>query len=401
MLRFFDVYARTALRGGLVLALFAPQGAQARSASPGARASEVFYTFTGTSGSQPVAGLIRDSSGNFYGTTSVGGADNVGTVFKIAKNGTETILHSFALSGDGESPWSTLVRDSAGDLYGTTTTGGTDQFGTVFEVAANGTESVLYSFTGKSDGGFPASGLVSDGSGNLYGTAVYGGVAGGGYTGTVYELAPSGEYTVLHAFTGSPDGADPVAGLIRDKHGNLYGTTYEGGAYGAGVVYKIAPNGTETVLYNFCSQAHCSDGGAPNGSLIEDKSGNLYGTTSGGGATNGYGTVFELSPAGAYTVLYSFCSVAQNCTDGIYPYGGVAMDRSGNLYGTTIKSYTGTYGTVFEVTPGGTETVLHHFAGGSDGIHAYATPLVVGSHLYGTTLDGGADNAGIVFKLTK
>jgi uncharacterized repeat protein (TIGR03803 family) len=106
-------------------------------------------------------------------------------------------------------------------------------------------------------------------------------------------------------------------------------------------------------------------------------------------------------PAGAYTVLYSFCSVAQNCTDGIYPYGGVAMDRSGNLYGTTIKSYTGTYGTVFEVTPGGTETVLHHFAGGSDGIHAYATPLVVGSHLYGTTLDGGADNAGIVFKLTK
>jgi uncharacterized repeat protein (TIGR03803 family) len=263
----------------------------------------VFHTFTGADGELPLAGLIQDAAGNLYGTTS--GA--AGVVFKLSPTGTETVLHRFTGGGDGGGPVAGLVRDAAGNLYGTTFTGGSSGgcngigCGTVFKLSPTGTETVLHRFTGGGDGGGPVAGLVRDSAGNLYGTTKVGGRSGTCENircGVVFELircgsAPSGyDFKVLYTFTGGADGASPYAGLIQDAADNLYGTTRGGGGAG-GVVFKLSPTGTETVLHSFAGSP--TDGEGPQAGLIQDAAGNLYGTTQLGGAY-GYGVVFRLAP---------------------------------------------------------------------------------------------------------
>jgi len=384
----------------LTLAMFGPfEGADARSSDT------VLYSFTGgNDGIYPQGTLLRDSAGNFYGTTYQGGmqgANGYGTVFKLAPDGTETVLHSFAgKPGDGANPNAGFIEDSAGNLYSTTINDGAYTGGTVFEIAADGTESLLYSFCAVdypycSDGVNPYAGLIEDSAGNFYGTTS----AGGGSEncsfgcGTVFKLAPNGTETVLYSFKGESDGAVPYGGVIADRKGNLYGTTYKGGANNYGTVFKLAPNGTETVLYSFCAQANCTDGSYPDAGLImKDK--NLYGTTYYGGA--GYGTVFEVAPNGTETVLHSFGG-----GDGANPADGLLKDGAGNFYGSTVAGGTEGYGTVFQLAPDGTETVLHSFTDGSDGAVPYGGLIMKGAHLYGTTSEGGTDNYGTVFDVKK
>jgi len=241
-------------------------------------------------GADPLAGLVRDAAGNLYGTTASGGASGLGTVFKVSAGGAETVLHSFTGGSDGEYPYASVIRDAAGNLYGTTYAGGASGLGTVFKIDTQAHETVLYSFRGGADGEYPSAGLVRDAAGNLYGTTNSGGSSGGGI---VFKISSAGKETVLHSFKGGKDGEYPYASVIRDAAGNLYGTTYGGGASGWGTVFEIDPTGKETVLYTFTGAA---DGASPEGGLVQDTAGHLYGTTKYGGAF-GAGTVFELSPA--------------------------------------------------------------------------------------------------------
>jgi uncharacterized repeat protein (TIGR03803 family) len=241
--------------------------------------------------------LVRDAAGNLYGTTQYGGTNGgFGTVFKLDAAGKLTLLHSFAGTPDGEDPYAGLLRDKLGNLYGTTQYGGTGGgFGTVFKLDAAGKLTLLHSFSGTPDGENPLAGLLRDGAGNLYGTTKYGGT-GGGY-GTVFKLSAKGKLILLYSFTGTPDGENPYARLIRDASGNLYGTTFYGGTSGYGTVFKLDTAGKLTILHSFNS---APDGANPLGGLILDKAGNLYGTTSDGGdlscGFSGCGTVFKITP---------------------------------------------------------------------------------------------------------
>ena len=251
-------------------------------------------------GQNPFCDLIKDSSRNLYGTTLQGGAYGVGTVFELTKTSgtwTETVLHSFGGS-DGANPFAGLVMDSSGALYGTTYSGGASGQGVVFELAQSGgvwSETVLHSFGIGTDGSSPQSVLIGNPKDALYGTTVYGGTNG---VGTVYEVFKSGgawKEKILHTFTGSSDGGFPAAGLRRSGTGALYGTTFTGGMDDLGSVFELTKSGgvwSETVLYAFTGG---SDGYGPIGQVILDKSGALYGTASGGGAY-GYGTVWKVVP---------------------------------------------------------------------------------------------------------
>jgi len=363
-----------------------------------------------TSGAQPAAGLVRDSAGNLYGTTLGGGAypcngalgpgpPGCGTVFEMSAGGQETVLYSFTQEAN---PKGDLLLDSTGNLYGTASTGGTSGAGAVFKLDA-GNESVLYSFTGGADGGKPLGGLVEDSAGNLYGVASTGGASN---QGVVYELDASGNQTVLHAFTGGLDGGAPLAGLIEDSSGNLYGTASTGGVSNAGVVFKMTTQGTETVLHSFAGP----DGSGPAARLLMDSAGNLYGTTASGGASNA-GAVFEINAAGNETVLYSFTGRA----DGKSPEAGLVEDSAGNLYGTTnlggIEPYSTSsgYGVVFKVGPSGTETVLYSFKGTTDGANPVSDLIMdQEGNLYGTAQYGGESSyvlgtfgaaGGVIFKV--
>jgi uncharacterized repeat protein (TIGR03803 family) len=322
----------------------------------------VLYNFCPQSGcadgEEPYAGLIMDASDNLYGTTYLGGANGYGAVFELVNSSgtySEKVLYSFTNSGgDGALPLAGLIMDASGNLYGTTAEGGASGYGTVFElVNSSGTysEKVLYSFTNSGgDGAYPYAGLIMDASGNLYGTTYEGGLTG---SGTVFELVnSSGAYSekVLYSFTGSNgDGADPEAGLIMDASGNLYGTTEEGGASGYGTVFELVnSSGTysEKVLYGFT--ASNGDGAIPYAGLLMDASGNLYGTTESSGNNPYDGTVFELvNSSGSYSenVLYTFTG-----SDGAYPYGGLIMNASGTLYGTTRYGGTNGAGVVFSLS---------------------------------------------------
>jgi uncharacterized repeat protein (TIGR03803 family) len=366
----------------------------APSATVAAATETVLYAFKGApgDGEGPYVGLIADKAGNLYGTTELGGTSNAGVVFKLAPDGTETVLYTFTGHSDGGRPFAGLLSDKAGNLYGTTSRGGASNEGVVFKLAPEGTETVLYAFKGGSDGRWPEAGLIADKAGNLYGTTPQGGASGAG---VVFKLAPDGTETVLYAFKGDSDGDGPTARLIADGAGNLYGMTLEGGASGAGVVFKLAPDGTETVLYAFKGG---SDGRFPRGGLIADKAGNLYGTTLEGGAS-GAGVVFKLAPDGTETVLYAFT----DHSDGGGPFAGLIADGAGNLYGTTRLggAYNGASGAgvVFKLAPDGTETVLYTFTGESDGGRPFAGLLSdKAGNLYGTAY-GGASDRGVVFKL--
>ena len=305
----------------------------------------------------PNAVLIHDVSGNFYSTTLFGGHNGWGVVYKLDSSGNYTKFYNFNAGPDGGRSYGGVIRDPAGNLYGTTYIGGdpSGQGGTVYQLDSAGKLVVLHTFTGGhggTDGYRPQAGLVRDGAGNLYGTTYKGGGSGcsGAHgCGTVFKVDAAGNYTVLYRFTGSGvngDGSHPYAKLFRDASGNLYGTTYDGGAADQGTVFKLDTIGTETVLHSFTGQPFGPDGAFPRSNLVMDASGNLYGTTLLGGAS-GVGTVFRLDTNGNLTVLHTFTGGL----DGGYPYAGLVIDAQGNLYGTTAGGGVADRGTVFKLTP--------------------------------------------------
>jgi len=401
--------AALALAIMLVVAVVATRPARAQTFT-----YSVLYSFMGSpDGEWPVAGLVLDAQGNLYGTTGQGGdlacgVYGCGTAFKVDSTGKETVLYSFTGATDGALPYAGLVLDAQGNLYGTTAGGGTYGSGTVFKLDTTGKETVLHSFTGKSgDGADPWAGLVLDARGNLYGTTELGGYSAcsttpfGRSCGTVFKVDTTGKETVLYSFTGKKgDGAVPRAGLVLDAQGNLYGTTYLRGAHNEGTVFKVDTNGKETVLYSFTGTG--GDGYFPGG-LVLDAQGNLYGTTYKGGAHN-KGTVFKVDTTGKETVLYSFAGRGR---DGTNPWAGLVLDAQGNLYGTTefgggACNWGGLgCGTVFKVDTTGKETVLYRFTGAPDGaLPCAGLVLDAQGNLYGTTNYGGAYDRGMVFKLT-
>jgi len=355
----------------------------------------VLHRFTGPDGSVPGAGLIADPAGNLFGTTEIGGVFNHGTIFKLGKTGL-TVLYSFTGGVDGNGPCDGLVRDTAGNLYGTTYSGGAEAAGTVFKLDTAGAETVLHSFTGKNgDGKWPLAGLIRDAAGNLYGATEFGGEGSG--AGTVFKLNQSGE-KVLYRFTGGADGNQAYGGVIQDSAGNLYGTTNAGGTRNIGVVFLLDGAGVETVLHSFTG---AGDGAFPWASLLRDSAGNLYGTTEYGGASAfGYGVVFKLDSSGVETVLYSFTGGP----GGADPVSGLVQDAAGNLYGTAFgggsaEGLNGN-GVVFQIDTTGIETVLHTFSGGADGGHPHGSLWRdAAGNLYGTTANGGIGNNGVVFKI--
>jgi uncharacterized repeat protein (TIGR03803 family) len=303
-------------------------------------------------------------------------------------------------------PVGALVMDKMGNLYGSTWEGGSASGGTVFKLASNGQETNLHVFTGQGGDGFLSkAGVVIDRKGNIYGTTIMGGASGNGLSGygTVYKVDPSGNESVLYSFTGNEDGGYPYASLVLDAKGNLYGTTYEGGdlscePHGCGTVFKVDPAGNESVLYSFTG-TYPDYGYNPVGGLVRDKSGNLYGTTSYGGTASYHGNVFKLSPTGEITNLYSFTG---STGDGDWPDSNLTLDGKGNLYGAT--SYGGSpncyvgCGVVFKVTPDGQESILFNFTGSETGFEPSAL-IRHGGHLYGTTTGGGTFNVGTIFKI--
>jgi uncharacterized repeat protein (TIGR03803 family) len=353
----------------------------------------VLYSFAGADGGESNSGVIRDAEGNFYGTTFHSGSANSGIVYKLDTAGQETVLYSFTGGADGGGLPSGVIRDAAGNLYGTTSAGGVSNAGVVYDLDTSGQETVLYSFTGGADGSGPWAGVIRDAAGNLYGTTLYGGT-GQGYSGigVVFEVDTTNQEAVLYAFPGGADGSGPSAGVIEDAAGDLYGITGYGGTANAGVVYKLDASGRETTLYSFTGGA---DGGNPSGGVIRDSAGNLYGTTLYGGTAN-YGVVYKLDTAGHESVLYSF----PGGSDGALPLAGVIRDAAGNLYGTTFSGGPADWGVVFKLDTAGNETVLFGFTGGADGGHPIAGVVrdSAGS-LYGTTYNGGTANAGVVYKL--
>lgn len=318
----------------------------------------ILWTFAnGADGGGPQGGVIFDTKGNLYGTTLYGGTgDGCGTVFQLVPvvggGWTKNILHSFnnVSSNDACFPYGGLTFDSAGNLYGTTASGGTYSTGAVFELSpSNGgwNYSVIYNFQGggSGDGANPHGTLVFDDSGNLYGTTLNGGITDAG---TVFEITPADggwTETVISAFDGL-HGANPYSGVIVDNNGNLYGMTYGGGADGVGVVFELSLSDATWTIQTIHTFTGGSDGANPGpGSLVMDKAGNLYGETLYGGRT--FGVVFELVPQkGVWneTVLHAFLNKA----DGRNPEGGLTMDAAGNLYGSTLHGGSGGDGIVFE-----------------------------------------------------
>lgn len=386
---------------------------------------EVLHAFAGgTDGAFPFSPLVMDKAGNLYGTTLNGGdgtacgGNGCGTVFKISTDGGRySILHSFS-GGDGSEPMGGVTLDDEGHLFGTTSFGGAVcdagnyTCGTVFKMSTNGSGyRVLYNFKGSPDGAIPwAQSIIVDQAGNLYGTTAWGGAYCFVQCGTVFKIATDGSETILHSFGGGEDGKYAFGGLVADRHGALWGTTFVGGTLGAGTVFKIEPDGSGyKVVYAFDGT---DDGGLPAATLIE-KGGLFFGTTYGGGDAfcNGTcGTVFMLTPRGGETVLYSFVGGA----DGGQPFGsGVIIDRAGDLYGTTsIGGGTGCTGpgcgAIYKLPAGDIfDKVLYSFGTGGNGKYPVASLVADDAgYLYGTAEEGGGSGCGgvgcgVVYRVKK
>lgn len=357
----------------------------------------VLHDFAGApnDGAGSGAEVSLDSLGNVYGTTDYGGSGGWGTIFKLAPDGTETILHSFDGAAGGSTPDGAVhIIRSSGDLYGTTISGGSSGNGIIYKLAADGTYTVLYNLDGTNDGTFARGRLIRDAAGTgLYGTALFGGTSGDG---TVFKYGFDGKFTVLHTFDGT-DGEFPEHGLTRDSAGNFYGVTAFGGSGGQGTVFKIAPDGTFTTLYNFTGGT--ADGGFLYGTVDSDKDGNLYGSTVDGGA-HGYGTVFKLAPDGTLTTLYNFTGG----TDGGGPEGDM-LKAGKNLFSTSTSGGDPSCqcGTIYEVNIAtGIEKVLHAFTSADGGGYAAGLVKQKGTRVfYGTTQSYGAHGNGVVFSVTK
>ena len=365
-------------------------------------------SFTGTSGiysgANPYAGLVLGSDGNFYGTTSLGGTNNLGTIFQLTPGGAFTSLLSFN-GTNGATPYAALVLGADGSFYGTTFTGGVSNWGTIFQITTNGTFTNLFSFTGTNNpylGANPGAALVQAGDGSFYGTADFGGastnvvpvISGAGY-GTLFQLTTNGT-VVVPVFLGYTNGAYPSGGLVLGQDGSFYGTTLCGGRSissifpGYGTVFKMTPDGMFTNIYLFTGSG---DGGLIYAGLVQGSDGNLYGGAFGGGSQD-YGTLFKVSTNGSFTLLHTFTFFESGS-----PYGGLTKGGDGNFYGTTYGAYVG-YGSVFLLTPGGAFTNLFFF-NYANGAHPDGV-LVQGpdGNFYGTTSQGGASGCGTIFRLS-
>ncbi len=358
------------------------------------------HSFTGTDGANPYAGMTQGTDGNLYGTTIDGGANSSGNVIRITPSGTLTSLYDFCSQSnctDGQYPVSTLVLGNDGDFYGTTQNGGVYNplYGTIYKVSPTGVLTTLHSFNAI-DGVSPYGSLLLASNGNFYGTATEGGACTStGGCGTIFMMTSSGSFTTLYNFclqSGCPDGQFPGGGLIEASDGNIYGTTRAGGNFtcavdGCGTIFKITPSGAFTTLHLFAK----ADGAYPTPGLIEVSKGLFYGTTTSGGK-KGSGTVFTMTASGTLTTLYTF-----DGTDNAVP-SALAPGSDGNFYGTTAGGGTASQGTIFKITPAGTLTTLYSFSGT---FFYYFGGLMQGTNgsFYGTTYFGGTDNDGSIYGL--
>lgn len=369
-----------------------------------------YYSFPSppAEGMWPWGGLIIDSSGTLYGTTYAGGSaicsGGCGTVFKLDSAGTETVLHTFT-GTDGENPQQLLTMDSSGNLYSTIFGTGPSADGIVFKIDSAGTFSIVHRFNG-GDGSQPYGPVTFDTLGNLYGTTQNGGASGDG---VVFKIAADGTFSDLYEFKGGTDGSGPQSNLVLDNAGNIYGTTGAGGLFGGGMVFRVTPSGVKSVLYSFCKVSGCADGSNPM-SLLRSANGTLYGVTFAGGTTN-QGTVFQVTGAGAETVLYSFCpaGVSSHCRDGEEPMA-ITLSPNGKIFGTTYSGGAGNStidpGVVFEVPSPGSEIVLYRFPAypptwPDGGNPTGGVVMDSAGNLYGNTYSGGPNGEGLLFKLTK
>ena len=365
-------------------------------------AEKTLWTFNGTDGNEALYGnVVLDIGGDVYGTTATGGAENSGTVFRVNSDGTEDTLYTFTGGADGSFPSGTLLLDGSGNIYGTAS-------GTVWMLTNNANTYSFSTLATFPNSGYSYAGVIMDKKGNLYGTEVAGGDSG---YGAVYEITAKGKYKPLHPFDGAAGGANPYAGVIMDKKGNLYGTTFGGGDHGFGTVYRLAPDGTYNVLYSFkgTDGQTVFDGAQPTGGLVADKNGNMYGTTNTGGTVND-GTAFEITAAGAYQSLWSFGAGTNKHKP---PDGGDPKDTpilaGGVLYITTAGGGANGQGAVISLVPGAkSDKELYSFCapngGCGGGVTPYAGLAVDGAgNLYGVTAAGGDANynSGAVFELVK
>jgi uncharacterized repeat protein (TIGR03803 family) len=416
-------------------------------ASP-AQTFTTLLSFDLADGFDPAGSLIQGANGNLYGTTYSGGTsgncgpDGCGTIFEITPQGRLKTLHSFDAT-DGTGPTAGLVQGANGSFYGTTSEGGAKGWGTVFKITASGELTTLHSFCSQSscaDGRDSAGSLVQGANGNLYGTTREGGNVGGingcadsNGCGTVFEVTAAGNLTTIYSFCSQPgcsDGVNPTGALVLGNDGNLYGTTFFGGSFasaecdfGCGTVFKISSTAKLTTLYEFCSQPGCSDGIGPSAALVLGAEGNFYGTTYWGGnfaspqCPDGCGTVFQMTPAGRLTTLYTFCSQT-NCTDGSNPAAGVVQGTDGNFYGVTYSGGINgnpthcsqdSCGTVFEISPTGQFATLYSFCSQTnciDGANSQAAlTQATNGVFYGVAVQGGSSSAcqpgcGTIFSLS-
>ncbi|MGD0745228.1 MAG: choice-of-anchor tandem repeat GloVer-containing protein [Verrucomicrobiota bacterium] len=353
------------------------------------------FSFNQSNGAQPAAGLVQGPDGAFYGTTETGGSSLVGTVFKITPAGAFTNLLSFTgTSGPypGANPVANLAWGTNGNLYGTTSTGGTNDCGTIFQMTAGGGFTSLVSFTGTNGAapGIYPNAVAQGRDGNLYGTTQMGGtndILSGG-DGTIFRATPAGTLTTLFCFNYT-NGAYPYGGLVQGTNGNFYGTTQAGGTNGVGTVFEVTTNGVLTSSISF----NTANGANPQAGLAQGGDGNFYGTAYYGGSTNA-GTVYKMTPTGGLTSLLSF-----NNTNGANPYASLVQGADGNFYGTTQLGGTNNNGTAFEISPAGVLITLVSFSGTTNNSYPVAG-LVLGAdgYFYGTTAYGGSYSRGAIFR---
>lgn len=376
-----------------------------------AQTETVLYNFCSLAncadGKEPIRNIVRDSAGNIYGTTMSGGQFGQGVLYRVSPSGVETVLHNFgSTSTDGQVPYG-LVADSQGNLYGTTMYGGshilkyqTVGSGTVFKMTPAGTYSILYNFGANGlDAMYPEASLVIDIKGNLFGTTAYGGEYGAG---TVFKLTPVGKETILHSFNNDHvDGYLPFESVTLDQKGNVWGVCMYGGKRGgSGILFEVSASGSYSIRFDFTSAY--SNVGLPSSSITLDAAGNLYGTTEGYGSAL-LGAVYEISRGGGEIWKENVLAAFTN-SEGFFPEAGVTFDSAGNLYGTAFEGGTLGYGTVFGLTPSGELTTLYNF----DSTHGNGpdTNLVLDSagNLYGTTPYGGSganrSGGGVLFEIT-
>ncbi len=350
----------------------------------------VLATFDSTA-MNPVAPLIQGADGNFYGTTSQGGPSNAGTIVQITPSGVVTVLYAFSGGADGGVPYGALIQDADGSFYGAASSGGAFGAGTIFRLAPGGNFGIVYAFSGGADGAAPYASLVRAADGSFYGTASSGGAFGAG---TVFNVRPDGSFSTIYAFTGADDGGYPYAGVTTGADGNLYGTTYAGGSSGAGTVFQLTPSGVLSTLYAFTGGA---DGAYPYAGVTVGADGSLAGATSQGNA-NGQGGVFRLAPDGTFTVLHDF---AADANDGAYPIGALIQAADGSYYGTTLFGGAAGAGTIYQVAADGAYSVLYAFTGADDGAYPYAAMVqATDGSFYGSSAFGGGQGDGTAFRLS-